>query len=277
MPHPDEGLIHAWLDGELDATEAARVQSLVDSDAEWAAAVAEARGLVAATSRIVGTLDRVPANVIPAVRPARIAGRQWIWRAAAAIVLVAGSAVVLQKESPVLPVAVPPVAVPPVLPVTTASAPAPVPVSAPAAAEQAPAQKRVELKSNLQPKELDAVKKQTENSRDKAAASSLADANAVGSVNRPAASAPAAPSAAGGAALSQPLASQRASAAKAEAKVAAAPSCFEQREPADSAKRIIRLDAAALSDSIRLEKLTLSGDTLAAVNAKLKAIRVRCP
>ena len=88
MPHPDEGLIHAWLDGELDAAEAARVEALVATDPAWAAAAAEAHGLIAATARIVGTLDRVPANVIPAasVRPktsrARGSGARrppWCW------------------------------------------------------------------------------------------------------------------------------------------------------------------------------------------------------
>ena len=69
MPRPDErvdeGLIHAWLDGELDAAEAARVERLVAEDAEWAAAAAEARGLVAASSRILGALDVVAGDVIP--------------------------------------------------------------------------------------------------------------------------------------------------------------------------------------------------------------------
>ena len=44
MSHPDEGLIQAWLDGELDAAEAARIVRLVREDATWAAAAAEARG-----------------------------------------------------------------------------------------------------------------------------------------------------------------------------------------------------------------------------------------
>jgi hypothetical protein len=55
------------------------------------------------------------------------------------------------------------------------------------------------------------------------------------------------------------------------------PSCFEQREPPDSASRVIRLNAVALADSIRLETLVLRGDTLAAVNGRLRAIRVPCP
>lgn len=62
---PDEGLIHAWLDGELGAEDAARVERLVAGDAEWGAAAAEARGLVAASTRIVGALDVVAGDVIP--------------------------------------------------------------------------------------------------------------------------------------------------------------------------------------------------------------------
>jgi hypothetical protein len=65
MSHPDEGLIHAWLDGELDAEEAARVERLVAEDAAWAAAVAEARGLIAASARILSHLDSVPGDVLP--------------------------------------------------------------------------------------------------------------------------------------------------------------------------------------------------------------------
>jgi hypothetical protein len=53
--------------------------------------------------------------------------------------------------------------------------------------------------------------------------------------------------------------------------------CFEQREPRDSARWIIRLDSGALADSIRLERLARRGDTLAAVNGRLIAISVRCP
>lgn len=62
---PDEAMIHAWLDGELDAAEAARVERLVAEDAEWAASAAEARGLIAASSRILGALDLVAGDVIP--------------------------------------------------------------------------------------------------------------------------------------------------------------------------------------------------------------------
>lgn len=102
MPRPDEGLIHAWLDGELDAAESARVESLVANDAEWAAAAAEARGLIAATSRIVGALDHVPAGVIPVAtaRSARRAPRWWMARVAALLVVVASASVVWRQRAP---------------------------------------------------------------------------------------------------------------------------------------------------------------------------------
>ena len=107
----DEGLVHTWLDGELDAVEAARVERLVAEDAEWAAAAAEARGLVAASSRILGALDVVAGDVIPRGGSAagtaapefggsRVAKPQAAWRGivptwmriAAGFVLVAGVA-----------------------------------------------------------------------------------------------------------------------------------------------------------------------------------------
>lgn len=99
MPRPDEGMIHAWLDGELDAAEAARVEQLVETDPEWGAVAAEARGLVAASSRIVGALDVVPDGVIPAgskaghatAKTSRFSVRPWM-RMAAGLALVAGTA-----------------------------------------------------------------------------------------------------------------------------------------------------------------------------------------
>lgn len=114
MSHPDEGLIHAWLDGELDAAESARIEGLVRSDPAWAAAAAEARGLIAATSRIVSALDDVPAGVIPAARAAEprvdakvipLAAKPrgtpwWALRAAAVLVVVAGTVAVLRNGTP---------------------------------------------------------------------------------------------------------------------------------------------------------------------------------
>ncbi|HKW50032.1 MAG TPA: zf-HC2 domain-containing protein [Gemmatimonadaceae bacterium] len=65
MQHPEEGTIHAWLDGALDAEESARVEEHVAECATCASAVAEARGLVAGASRILAALDDVPSGVVP--------------------------------------------------------------------------------------------------------------------------------------------------------------------------------------------------------------------
>jgi hypothetical protein len=65
MQHLEEGTIHAWLDGELSPEECARIESHVAACGACAALVAEARGLIAASSRILSALDDVPGGVIP--------------------------------------------------------------------------------------------------------------------------------------------------------------------------------------------------------------------
>ncbi|MBC7789382.1 MAG: zf-HC2 domain-containing protein [Anaerolineae bacterium] len=65
MPHLDEGMIHAWLDGALTDVERAQAETHAAGCEICSAAVAEARGLVAASSRILSALDDVPAGVIP--------------------------------------------------------------------------------------------------------------------------------------------------------------------------------------------------------------------
>ena len=79
--HPDEGTIHAWLDGALDAEESARLETHVATCASCAERVAEARGFIAGASRVVGLLDAMPAPLIkPAVTPT--AARELsLWRA----------------------------------------------------------------------------------------------------------------------------------------------------------------------------------------------------
>ena len=72
--HPDEGLIHAWLDDALSAAEAERLASHVRGCAECQARVAEARGLIAGASRIVAALDDVPAGTRPGWAQDAIAG-----------------------------------------------------------------------------------------------------------------------------------------------------------------------------------------------------------
>lgn len=66
MQHLDDGTIHAWLDGALGAAEADHAAEHVAACGACADRVAEARGLIAASSRILSALDDVPANVVPA-------------------------------------------------------------------------------------------------------------------------------------------------------------------------------------------------------------------
>lgn len=99
MQHPEEGIIHAWLDGELPAEEAAALEAHIAACADCSAKVAEARGLIAASSRIVSALDIVPGGVIPAAKPAR---RPWYastqLRAAAAVLIVAGASALVMRN-----------------------------------------------------------------------------------------------------------------------------------------------------------------------------------
>jgi hypothetical protein len=64
--HPDEGTIHAWLDGALDDGAARALAAHVASCPVCAERVAEARGLIAGASRIVSALDDVPSASGPA-------------------------------------------------------------------------------------------------------------------------------------------------------------------------------------------------------------------
>jgi hypothetical protein len=297
MPHPDEGLIHTWLDGELDAAEAARVETLVASDPEWAAAAAEARGLLAASSRIVGSLDRVPSHVIPKPAAApRGAGQRWLLRAAAILVLIGGSAVVLNRAS-------------------TGGGDVTIPLKQPAAPTPAPVVPSApgpEVKSSIEKKELERPKQMVTLADTTRAAK---DRNAPAAESRVALAAQSRTDAAGGAATAAAIgggaaggaganAADVASARRAATPAAAMPAapapqqqgalkkaqafaeekttrlrpvCFSQREPRDSAGHLILLDRDALEDSIRLEKFTQHGDTLVAVNGRLRAVRAPCP
>lgn len=100
MQHPDEGMIHTWLDGELPAEEAAALEEHAATCEQCKAAIAEARGFIAASSRIVSSLDAVPAGVIPMVKkPAK--GRWYTsvqFRAAAAVLVVAGASLVVMRD-----------------------------------------------------------------------------------------------------------------------------------------------------------------------------------
>jgi len=107
MQHLDEGTIHAWLDGALSPEEAAKVDVHASECAQCAALVAEARGLIAASTRILNSLDDVPSGVIPSAPsdvasvPQIVKQRRWYdrtdFRAAAAILFVAGASLVIAK------------------------------------------------------------------------------------------------------------------------------------------------------------------------------------
>lgn len=102
MQHLDEGTVHAWLDGALSVPEAARVEEHVAECAECAEVVAGARGMIAASSRILSALDDVPGGVVPASTAASgswasRAFRNTTLRVAASIVLLAGGAAVVQR------------------------------------------------------------------------------------------------------------------------------------------------------------------------------------
>ncbi|HWL38721.1 MAG TPA: zf-HC2 domain-containing protein [Gemmatimonadaceae bacterium] len=97
MQHPDEGIIHSWLDGALSAEDAAQLESHVAGCERCRTAVAEARGFVAASSRILTALDDVPRGVVPAAAP-RKGDLRVVWRAAAAMLIVAGGSFVVMRE-----------------------------------------------------------------------------------------------------------------------------------------------------------------------------------
>src|SRR6202165_5764333 len=97
MQHLDEGTIHSWLDGALSADEAARVEAHVAECPQCATAVAEARGFIAASSRILTAVDHVTRGVVPAAPPVKWYNRA-AWRAAAAVLVVGvGSLVVVRN------------------------------------------------------------------------------------------------------------------------------------------------------------------------------------
>jgi Ca-activated chloride channel family protein len=123
--HVDEGSVHAWLDGAFGADDAALIDAHVSTCAVCQAQVAEARGLLAGSARILGALDGVPAQVVPQVDAVRTAeriatavptrananaianaianasanasARRW-WPAAAAALLIVGTTSVWQRS-----------------------------------------------------------------------------------------------------------------------------------------------------------------------------------
>jgi hypothetical protein len=97
MQHLDEGTIHSWLDGALSADEAARVEAHVKECPQCAAAVAEARGFIAASSRILTALDNAPRGVIP-VAASKKRVDPIVWRVAATLLVVAAGTLVVFRN-----------------------------------------------------------------------------------------------------------------------------------------------------------------------------------
>jgi Putative zinc-finger len=97
MQHLDEGTIHSWLDGALSGDEAARVEAHVKECPKCAAAVAEARGFIAASSRILMALDNAPRGVIPVAAPKKRVD-PIVWRVAATLLIVAGGTLVVFRS-----------------------------------------------------------------------------------------------------------------------------------------------------------------------------------
>jgi len=119
-PHVDEGTMHAWLDGALSTAEASAVESHVAHCDTCSAAAAEARGLIAASTRILSALDDVPGGVTPeyveathapfgATAPAsqRVRSMRSVRRyapiAAVALFAIAATLVLRRNPSPVRP------------------------------------------------------------------------------------------------------------------------------------------------------------------------------
>lgn len=106
--HPDEGTLHAYIDGELPAREATALEAHVRACGSCATALAEARGFVAAASRAISALDTAPSSGSRAAAPAgmlsapsvgtRRAFRVPFARAAALLLLAGGTAVVVNNS-----------------------------------------------------------------------------------------------------------------------------------------------------------------------------------
>lgn len=84
-PHPDEGAIHAWIEQQLGVDDAERVESHVRYCRACQARVEEARELMAASSRVVASLDDPARPFVAAqgdeVAAARVrAGSSSLWR-----------------------------------------------------------------------------------------------------------------------------------------------------------------------------------------------------
>ena len=103
--HLGEGEIHAWLDGALSRDDAERIESHVAACPACREAVIEARGFIAASSRILSALDAVPSGVAPTTPRGRATRRipplvSWPVRAIAAVLVVGVGIAVVARRGP---------------------------------------------------------------------------------------------------------------------------------------------------------------------------------
>jgi hypothetical protein len=117
MRHLDEGTIHAWLDGALNEAKARQAEEHAARCTQCAMAVADARGFIAASSRILLALDDVPGGVVgrgagsalgarrsataAATATTTASGRRvrgWMLKVAASIVVVAATGVLISRS-----------------------------------------------------------------------------------------------------------------------------------------------------------------------------------
>jgi len=222
MRHLDEGTIHAWLDGALDEATERKAEEHAARCTECAVAVADARGLIAASSRILTALDDVPAGVLPRGSRAMPAPpRRWAtWSvriAASVAVVVTGTLVVMRggrphlaeqtagKDRVQLPPGVTLSVTPAVMPETSAVAARGGPAEAD---KKANAEEKTRLDSSTQPRDALFASKPAASANENAPATEPAaapqPANAV-SGGAPAAPAPAAASATQSAAAPVPM------------------------------------------------------------------------
>lgn len=73
--HATEDSVYAWLDGALTPSESSLVEAHVSGCETCAASVAEARGFIAASARILSVAEYVPQRVVPGADVARSAAR----------------------------------------------------------------------------------------------------------------------------------------------------------------------------------------------------------
>jgi hypothetical protein len=157
MTHIDEGTIHAWLDRQLDEAQARDVESHVAGCAQCSAAVAEARGLIAGSSRVLMALDDVPGGVVPASAKRTMPSvpkRKWQaarWVTSVSAIAAALIIAVVLRQSPAPEVATPadrdsrrltPIAAAPTAGEQSAGPAAPAPARAPRASDLASAETR---------------------------------------------------------------------------------------------------------------------------------------